>query len=390
MEVLIWDPVERFFWGILFAILIMCAVLYFLRGKKNENFNEKIMMYGFASLFVGFAFGFFFSYLRQFLIPGTYVNFALYGDYDKVGSDYKTMSKISYVCSPLGFTFFLLAFEISVKRTKYILTTTSIILVIIIIILPYDEARFVNNAIYFTFSLVLLIVILFKFTKWSRLEFKAIPSFLLLGIALMQVGRAFHSQDVKNLNIVPLCLIPLLIILGSFIAILPLIISPKYFSRALTLWKLNGIIVISLIFFMTSFYIFFLGFQTLYSVIVTIIGLVFVYLFYRINNIIKNEIVSEKQPDLLEMFTKPQKVTEEEVSISKEKKICLVCKGKVFGYNVFICSECETFYCEKCAHALENLENACWFCNEPIDKSKPSKPFEKEEELDLEILDKKQ
>ena len=89
--------------------------------------------------------------------------------------------------------------------------------------------------------------------------------------------------------------------------------------------------------------------------------------------------------DLFRITKRPEQITEEEVSISKEKKICLVCKGKVLGHNVFICPECETFYCKKCSDALSNLENACWVCNSPIDKSKPVKPFKKEEDLGIEI-----
>ncbi|MFX1276604.1 MAG: hypothetical protein ACFFAH_14175 [Promethearchaeota archaeon] len=72
-------------------------------------------------------------------------------------------------------------------------------------------------------------------------------------------------------------------------------------------------------------------------------------------------------------------ISEEEVSISKEKKICLVCKGKVSGFETFLCPKCETFYCHKCVRALIDQENMCWACNAPIDKSKPVKPFKKEE-----------
>ena len=77
------------------------------------------------------------------------------------------------------------------------------------------------------------------------------------------------------------------------------------------------------------------------------------------------------------------RLTEEEVSISKEKKICLVCKGKVSGYNIFICPTCDALYCKNCALALETLENACWVCNAPIDPSKPVKREIKETELKL-------
>ena len=83
-----------------------------------------------------------------------------------------------------------------------------------------------------------------------------------------------------------------------------------------------------------------------------------------------------------------ENITEEEISISKEKKICIVCKGKVGGFS-FICNGCGAFYCEKCAKALSDLENMCWVCNTLIDPSKPSKPYEKEEEgIRLDILKK--
>ena len=62
---------------------------------------------------------------------------------------------------------------------------------------------------------------------------------------------------------------------------------------------------------------------------------------------------------IFRLIKQPQQITEEEVSISKEKKIYLVCKGKVFGLN-FICPQCKAFYCTKYSEALSNLENACW------------------------------
>ncbi|MFW9946427.1 MAG: tetratricopeptide repeat protein [Candidatus Odinarchaeota archaeon] len=71
---------------------------------------------------------------------------------------------------------------------------------------------------------------------------------------------------------------------------------------------------------------------------------------------------------------------EEKVVISKEKKICLVCRGEVFGFS-YIC-KCGANYCESCAQALTNLENRCWACDVPIDYSKPVKPFKEEVEVD--------
>ena len=87
---------------------------------------------------------------------------------------------------------------------------------------------------------------------------------------------------------------------------------------------------------------------------------------------------------LFRLSNRPDVINEEEVSISKEKKICLVCKGKVLSFS-FICPECETFYCENCAKAIINMENACWACNQPLDESKPSKPYKKEEEIYVDL-----
>lgn len=71
-------------------------------------------------------------------------------------------------------------------------------------------------------------------------------------------------------------------------------------------------------------------------------------------------------------------VREEKVTISKETKICLVCRGEVLRFT-YIC-ECGAIYCESCARALTNLENVCWVCDNPIDSLKPVKPYKEEVE----------
>jgi len=70
-------------------------------------------------------------------------------------------------------------------------------------------------------------------------------------------------------------------------------------------------------------------------------------------------------------------IIEDKVAIHKEKKICLVCRGEVFGFS-YIC-KCGANYCESCARAVTDLENVCWACDVPIDYSKPVKPYKEEE-----------
>ena len=74
-------------------------------------------------------------------------------------------------------------------------------------------------------------------------------------------------------------------------------------------------------------------------------------------------------------------MSEEKVAISKETKICLVCRGEVLGYS-YIC-KCGANYCENCARALTNLENVCWACETPIDYSMPVKQFKEDADINL-------
>ncbi len=46
---------------------------------------------------------------------------------------------------------------------------------------------------------------------------------------------------------------------------------------------------------------------------------------------------------------------------------------------MYICPDCFTFYCRKCAETLSSLENECWVCNAPFDEKKQIKPSHKEE-----------
>ncbi|GAI76416.1 unnamed protein product, partial [marine sediment metagenome] len=147
---------------------------------------------------------------------------------------------------------------------------------------------------------------------------------------------------------------------------------------ALKFWLLSGISVVIVIFSIESLLIYEISIiglsveEVFQIVLYLFMLLVVIFLEYQVIKDIKSNKKQDKKedmPNILEMFTKPQRVTEEEVSVSKEKKICLVCKGKISGLN-FMCSKCGTFYCLKCSEALSNLENACWACNNPIDKSK--------------------
>lgn len=83
-------------------------------------------------------------------------------------------------------------------------------------------------------------------------------------------------------------------------------------------------------------------------------------------------------------YSRPSDISIEDIELYRKQTICLVCKKKLTGFiDVFICPNCKSFYCEKCAKILTDLENMCWSCNKAIDNSKPIKAFKKEEKDEI-------
>ncbi len=177
----------------------------------------------------------------------------------------------------------------------------------------------------------------------------------------------------------PILIYPSLFIFGTFLCMAPTVFKPEFFPRNIKYWYLFSIILIST----TVIFIVFTADPVLIRSYIggSLILIFFIFECVIFIRFIKREesLVIEGEIEVRGIFTKPEKVTEEEVSISKEKKICLVCKGKV-SRTVYICPECEAFYCSKCSEALSDLENACWVCEAPFDESKPVKPYKREEE----------
>lgn len=394
--VMLWSTYERFIWGIAITLTLLCGIYFIIKGRKREIFNEKIIMFGLASLPLGFASSLIITFIQVLQIPGSFniVNNIFYGDYENFTSIYIILEIISNAILGLGGMFFVLAFDMILKRTKYAFTIAFGIFTVLIIILPsistdpLDIARPIFNFFILGGLVIIVPFVLYHYTERSRLEFKAVSSFFLFGFLSFMFSLVLALRAHKSLNIYPLILSPLLLILGCCIIIIPTIVKPKIIRRALLYWVLFALLAIPLVVYIIVFDIVaFLEWQLIIEVFVLT---AYVYtLFYLIIKHTRSELVSKVQKkvetDVLGIFTRPQKLTEEEVTVSKEKKICLVCKSKISGKN-FMCPECGTFYCSKCSKALSDLENVCWVCNFQIDSLKPMKPYE---EVDYKLIPKK-
>lgn len=125
-----------------------------------------------------------------------------------------------------------------------------------------------------------------------------------------------------------------------------------------------------------SFFVFngILTYIRLVGVIILFYGLL------KLHSIEESADIDVEKQDYLRAFIKPRGLTAEQITVYKEQKICMVCKSKATGFNIFVCPKCDSLYCQNCAKTLSDMENACWSCNKPFDESKPSTPFKKEEE----------
>jgi len=69
--------------------------------------------------------------------------------------------------------------------------------------------------------------------------------------------------------------------------------------------------------------------------------------------------------DLTEIEKKEIEQTESELGIEKSEFICIVHKGTIDG-AVYICPNCKTFYCVRCANVLKDKGEKCWSCESDI------------------------
>lgn len=106
-EVMIWNPIELVLWGIVLALGIVTAVLYYNRGKIRENKWEKTFLFGFAFLYFCVTISHVFYILSYFQIQGTYDNFTFYGNYSQVTPLYDLLLRLVWISSAIGILSFM-------------------------------------------------------------------------------------------------------------------------------------------------------------------------------------------------------------------------------------------------------------------------------------------
>ena len=389
-DVILYSVFDIYLIGIGTVLSLITAIRYFGLAKRKENPSEKSIVKAVAWIWVFFTILLILLTLSLFYLEGEFIGYIYRGNFDNPSLIYMWLAKGAYIAWFAAFIFYFYTYEKIFNKRIHLGSFGCILSILLIIFLPYELAMYEFFPIAFTIIGIYAVHTWFTLMKKSQRELRAATSFIIIGNLFISLLIVYMSPVLMRLGDTPILIFPILFIFGTLLIISPTVFKPEFFSRNIKYWYLFSIIYIGA-----------MAINLVYMVVLNQIELIlaalFFLIFYAVEcliliRFIKREEVLGVEGDIgvRGIFTKPEKVTEEEVSISKEKKICLVCKGKVLRNNIYLCPECSTFYCLKCSEALSNLENACWVCETPFDESKPVKPFKKEEEIDVEISEKPQ
>lgn len=358
--------ISIFMYGMETAVSVLVVVLYISRGRMRQKLDEKLVHYGFAGFMICMSY--------YGLIP----NFV--GENDLLSLLLIKLGSISLIGA---FTCLIAPFEYQVKKTKFIITILNLISIVLILLQPLDYERYYPIQQYIlVLDFTAVMVFLYLFTKWSALELKVISSFMTFGFLGIGAGMEISLIPVEMRTPVVVLLMHSMHLIGFVFLIIPLVFNPEKISNVKQFWTGLGFASLAISLFAVTFTL--LIYFNLPGLIIAILVISVLILTLRlIFNAYKTGIPSnlpfqsQKQDRLkvLEMFMRPKSLTDEEISVAKEQRICLVCKNKIIGIN-YQCPGCDSLYCINCSTALSDAENLCWVCNTPFDENKPYNDFE--------------
>ncbi|MHA1149944.1 MAG: NosD domain-containing protein [Promethearchaeota archaeon] len=91
--------------------------------------------------------------------------------------------------------------------------------------------------------------------------------------------------------------------------------------------------------------------------------------------------LKEREREIADLRAQREEITEDDITISKEKHVCIVHKGLIEGYS-YICLGCGTYYCTNCVEAIKKVENTCWSCGISLDPAKAKKELDEKQTED--------
>jgi len=380
--VIIFNIIDIYLLGISTVLTFITAIRYFSVAKRKKRPNEKALTNAFALIFIFLTIHLVLLNLSFLFLEGRFIGKTFFGNIENTSIIYKWIMKGMFISFWAALIYYFYTYEKILNKKIHLATFLCVISIMLIILLPYEWVAYYFNTYSFVIITLYYFHTLFTLMKQSRKKLRAATSFIILGTLFIGLFLIFMDPALVRLGGTPIIVFPILWIVGTLLCMTPTIFNPKFFALNIKYWYLFGIIVTT-VSCITLMYIIIAKYQIEY----VLGGLILVSFCIAESIIAIRYIMQDKDLKIKNnlgisgIFTKPELVTEEEVSVSKEKKICIVCKRKLAGFKLaFICRECDTLYCEKCVRTLSKLENACWVCNAPFDETKPVKLPKKEKE----------
>lgn len=122
VDVMIWNPVERFLWGVAITLLLICGLIYVYRGTQREDRTERLILFGYSSLFFGWALHRVGIFLLEIQLEGIYVQNDFYGIFDINNINFQIFQFWSLLFAYVGYFLFFFAVEMSLNRTKFLIS----------------------------------------------------------------------------------------------------------------------------------------------------------------------------------------------------------------------------------------------------------------------------
>lgn len=388
---MIFDPASYFLWATAIILTFITAILYLHKARLTESKNERLVGYSLVAVLIGLGMVRTFFYFSHFFVQGEYIGLVYYGDFSANNEMYDLLVELGYISFYIGFFCLSVVFERIIKTTKYIFSAIYGLLIVLIIFTTHETARNMVMSIGMLLTSMNFVHFMYVYSKRSSQEDKLIFNLFMFGATLVIYAFITDMVVVKVYNLVPLYLPPIVYLIGMMIMMIPNLMSSRFFERPLKYSKLFGALSVA-IGWASLTLMFLLHIFNIATVTAIFTNIIYSSIIYFSIKDLKPGAMMEKADQgsgYLSIFRRNSKVSEEEVSIAKEKMICLTCKNKL-KRDIYLCPTCKAFYCQKCSQALSSAENACWVCQAPFDESKPVNIQTAEEDIVDMSLDKGQ
>lgn len=375
-----WNRLQYGLSGIYIALLFFGGLRYIKLSHKKEKEEGKFPLFGIGIYFL-------ITILSRIFYDVVHISAF------QAGIDYWI---IGHTIGNVASIIMLFYVEKAIRYTRFMLTTISAIICLLSII------KLLDYNIGITINSLLTLIMLFLIFRSSGPEAQNIALFFIIGLIIALYGNLIYAVFIISLEMNDYRVNVDIMNLSLQILALIFFITPTY----ITLDKIRGIkssifLAVIIICIMINACI---GFGILFYDIVVFpeynfsliyfgvametlsITLILMYIYKRNKRFQLQKVgtlSTEKNLDILNAFSKPETLTEEEVSVAKEKGVCLVCKNEV-SRQMFMCPDCKAIYCLKCSEMLADLENACWVCGTAFDTSRPVKQEKKVEDVQIE------